>query len=371
MDFSYTEAQQTVSGLARKLFREHVSPASLTAAETSADFLDRNLWAQLATTGLLGTGIPATEGGSGHGMRELCALLVEAGAAVAPVPLWPTLVLGALPLSAFGTREQRQRLLPGVAEGRTFLTAALTEDSPHPARTETLATNHGGWWRLSGVKTCVPAAHLAARILVPARSSDGDIGVFLVDPRAAGVTHERQNATTGEPLLRMTLSSARVDPKDVLAHPGDGDRVLTWLLERATLGVCALQLGVAERALRMTAEYTGTRHQFGRAIATFQAVSQRAADAAIDVEAMRLTLWKAACALDSGQPAAKAVAIAKLWASEAGHRVVSTAQHLHGGIGFDTRYPLYRFYLWSKQLELTLGSGTVHLARLGALLAEG
>ncbi|AGC46112.1 acyl-CoA dehydrogenase [Myxococcus stipitatus DSM 14675] len=369
MDFAFTEAQQTITGLARKLFTEHVTPATLAASDV--DFLDRGLWARLATMGLLGTAIPEAAGGSGHGMRELGALLVEAGAAVAPVPLWPTLVLGALPIGAFGTPEQRQRWLPGVVEGRTFLTAALTEDSPHPASTGTLATHQGGRWRLTGIKSCVPAAHLAARILVPARTHEGALGVFLLDPHTPGVSTECQRATTGEPQLRLTLSDALVEPEDVLAGPGDGDRVLTWLMERATVGVCALHLGVVERALRLTAEYTGTRHQFGRPIATFQAVSQRAADASIDVEAIRLTLWKAACALDSGQPAEKAVATAKLWASEAGHRVVSAAQHLHGGIGFDTRYPLYRSYLWSKQLELTLGSGTVHLARLGALLAEG
>lgn len=119
----------------------------------------------------------------------------------------------------------------------------------------------------------------------------------------------------------------------------------------------------------MTASYTTTRHQFERPIATFQAVSQRAADAYVDVEAIRVTTWQAAWRLEQDLPAAEAVSTAKLFAAEAGHRVVYAAQHLHGGMGFDVEYPLYRHYLRSKQIELTLGSASVHLARLGQALA--
>jgi alkylation response protein AidB-like acyl-CoA dehydrogenase len=128
---------------------------------------------------------------------------------------------------------------------------------------------------------------------------------------------------------------------------------------------------VTEKALAMTAEYTSSREQFGRPIASFQAVHQRAADAYIDVEAIRLTLWQAAWRLANGVAATGEVAIAKFWAAEAAHRVVYAAQHLHGGIGVDVDYPLHRHYLWSKHIELTLGSGTRQLVRLGAALAEG
>jgi alkylation response protein AidB-like acyl-CoA dehydrogenase len=130
-----------------------------------------------------------------------------------------------------------------------------------------------------------------------------------------------------------------------------------------------MELGVAERALRMTAAYAATRQQFDRPIATFQAVSQRAADAYIDVESIRVTTWQAAWRLSSGLPADEAVSIAKYFAAEAGHRVVYAAQHLHAGMGFDLEYPLHRYYLWSKQIELTLGCASEHLALLGQLLA--
>ena len=372
MDFSFTEAQAAVADLSKKIFAERVTPAALRAAEAEPDWFFRKLWADLAAAGLLGTAIPEDLGGSGHGLLELCALLVEAGAAVAPIPLWPALVLGALPVARLGTPEQRQRLLPGVAAGELLLTAALAEDrATDPLRPETLATHAGGTWSLTGVKICVPAAHLAARVLVPARTHDGAVGVFLLDPLTAGVALERETATTGEPQFRVTLQGAQVTEADVLVAPSlDGLAALAFLVDHATVGLCALELGVAERALRMTATYTSSRKQFDRPIATFQAVAQRAADAYIDVEAIRLTLWKAAYRLDAGLPAAEAVSVAKLFAAEAGHRVVYAAQHLHGGMGFDTDYPLHRHYLWSKQIELTLGSASIHLARLGAALAR-
>jgi alkylation response protein AidB-like acyl-CoA dehydrogenase len=139
----------------------------------------------------------------------------------------------------------------------------------------------------------------------------------------------------------------------------------------AVVGLCAIQLGVAERALRMAAHYTSEREQFGRPIGTFQAVQQRMADGFIDVEAMRWTMWYAAWRLATGQSAERDASIAKFWAAEAGARVVATAQQVHGGIGIDTSYPLFRYFLFAKQNELTLGSASTHLVRLGRAYTEG
>jgi alkylation response protein AidB-like acyl-CoA dehydrogenase len=119
----------------------------------------------------------------------------------------------------------------------------------------------------------------------------------------------------------------------------------------------------------MTAEYAKTREQFDRPIASFQAVGQRAADAYIDAEAIRLTAWQAAWRVDAGLPATAEVAVAKFWAADGGQRVVHAAQHLHGGIGVDRDYPLHRYFLWAKHLELMLGGGTSQLRTLGGLLA--
>jgi alkylation response protein AidB-like acyl-CoA dehydrogenase len=176
--------------------------------------------------------------------------------------------------------------------------------------------------------------------------------------------------TTGDQEYRLVLEGAHVDGSDALGRPGAGPAIIDWILDRTLAGLCALELGVAGRALRMTADYTGQRKQFGKAIATFQAVAQRAADAFIDVEAIRLATWQALWRLDEGLPASREVAVAKFWAAEGGHRACYAAQHLHGGIGVDTDYPLHHYYLMSRQIELTLGGAHAQLARLGDMLAS-
>ena len=121
--------------------------------------------------------------------------------------------------------------------------------------------------------------------------------------------------------------------------------------------------------MTLIGEYTKTREQFGKPIATFQAVGQRAADAYVDAEAIRLTAWQAAWRLSAGLPATAELAVAKFWAADGGQRVVHAAVHLHGGVGVDRDYPLHRYFLLTRQIELTLGGAHESLQRLGAVLA--
>ena len=371
MDFSYSEEQSALRELARKILEEQATPERVREIERGEDRLDRALWRELAKANLLGVALPERCGGSGYGFFELCLLLEEVGRVVAPIPAWPTLVLGALPLAEFGTREQQQRLLPGVVAGELILSGALGEPENDDAlRPTTRVAAGAGAHRLTGTKICVPAAHAAARVLVPATASDGRVQLFLVDPRGPGVHLATQVATNRELQSRMVLDGARVCEDDRLGSLDEASAALAWTLARATTALCAIQVGVADRVLGMTARYTSQRQQFGRPIGSFQAVHQRAADAFIDVEAMRLVLWQAAFRLARGEPAAVEVAVAKFWAAEAGHRVAYAAQHLHGGIGVDVDYPVHRYYLWARQLELTLGSAAPQLEQLGRLLAE-
>jgi hypothetical protein len=167
------------------------------------------------------------------------------------------------------------------------------------------------------------------------------------------------------------LAGARVDAEDLLG--GDaraGAAVARWMHERALVAVCATQVGVSERALELTSAYVRERVQFGVPIGSFQAVQHRAADGYIDLEAMRWTTWRAAWKLAHGLPAGRETIVAKLWAAEGGARIAATAQHLHAGIGVDVDYPVHRYFLWSKALELTLGGAMPHLARLGRDLAQ-
>jgi alkylation response protein AidB-like acyl-CoA dehydrogenase len=276
-------------------------------------------------------------------------------------------VLGALPLGRFGTDEQQEELLPGIASGAALVTTALPEtalDDPGLAPIEARTGSAG--WRLDGVLPFVAGADAAVRLLVPARREDG-VAVFEVDPATDGVDITPQPGSGGEPLQRVALEWA--EATRTLGSPEEGTSVVTWIAEHAAAGYCALQLGLVERALGLTAGYVSERVQFGRTLGSFQAVQQRAADAYIDVESIRATMWPAAWRLAEGLPAGQEIAVAKFFAAEAGQRVIAAAQHLHGGVGVDMDYPLHRFTFWSKQVELALGGANRHLARLGRAMA--
>jgi 3-oxocholest-4-en-26-oyl-CoA dehydrogenase beta subunit len=368
MDFMFTEEQETIANLARQLFEHRATPERLTELESGDVRYDAALWTELAAADLLGIALPENVGGTDHGFLELALLLAAVGASVAPVPLYATLLLGADTIARCGDDGQRRRYLPDVVTGDRLLTAGLTE----PGRTDpmvpaTTARRDGDGWRLDGSKELVPAAQLAHTMLIPATvedSGDTDVGVFLLDANAHGVEIRPAQTTDGEPHADVFLDGATVSDEDRLG--GDGSETVNSMHVRALVGLCAIQLGITERALRMAAAYATEREQFGRPIGSFQAVQQRMADAFIDVEAIRWTTWQAAWLLGQGRQATREASIAKFWAAEAGARVVATAQQVHGGIGIDTTYPLFRYFLWAKHNELSLGSATHQLARLGA-----
>jgi len=370
MDFAFTHEQEALRDLAHKILADHVTQERLKIVESGSEWFDREAWGALAQANLLGLAFAEEYGGSGLSFVEVALVLEQIGRTVAPIPYLPTVVMGGMPIGRFGNDEQRHRLLLPVSAGESVLTAALIEEAADdPFVLGTTAKRDGKRWRLDGTKILVPAAHLAERVLVPARTGDGKVGMFLVDPRAKGVDLQRQKATTGERVTRLVLSGAEVEERDVLGDPAAGNDVLQWTVEHTLASLCAIELGVAAEALRLTAEYTSKREQFGKPVGSFQAVGQRAADAFIDVEAIRLSTWQAVWRLAEDLPATEEVRIAKFWAAEGGHRVTYAAQHLHGGIGVDVDYPLHRYYTWSKQQELTLGSAHPQLARLGALMA--
>jgi 3-oxocholest-4-en-26-oyl-CoA dehydrogenase beta subunit len=350
MDFTLSEAQDELAALARKILAERDAP-----------------WADLAAAGVLAAGLPERLGGAGLGLLEQCSVLIELGRAASDVPYLTSVVLGAGALAEFGSPELGDRWAVPAGRGEIVLTAALAEeDGEDPRRPSARAAREDGRWVLSGVKTAVPAAPSADLFLVPAAVPAG-VMVFLVVPSDDGVRVEPQRLTDFAEAGRVVLEGVALDEDRVLGGP----EVADWLASRALVGLCAVQSGVIERALELTAEHARSRVQFGRPIGSFQAVTQRLADAYIDAEAVRLTMWQAAWLLAAGDAAADvAVATAKFWAADAGHRVAHTAVHVHGGLGIDTSYPVHRYFVAAKHHEFALGGATAQLRRIGAALAR-
>lgn len=370
MDFDLTDEQSAVVELSTQLLGDLSTPDALRAIEAAdPDRFDRALWAAMADAGLLALCVPEELGGAGLGLLELCLVLREAGRRTAAVPAFAALALGALPVVRYGTPDQQNRLLSPLAAGATVMTAALSQAHGDPRSPGVTATRRDDSWMLDGECSNVWAATVADVVLVPADTGSGP-AVFIVDVASDGAEVTPQMTTSGTPQGLISLASVRVADEDVLGSLEQGTEILDGLLALATVASCALMAGVAAEAVRLSGVYTTERQQFGRPLASFQAVTQRAGDAYVDAQAIDLTMTQAAWRLDEGLPADREVAVAKFYAAEAGQRVVHAATHLHGGMGVDRDYPLHRYFLLAKQLELFLGGSSRQLLRLGALLAD-
>ncbi|MFL1901836.1 acyl-CoA dehydrogenase family protein [Streptomyces tauricus] len=373
MDFTFTEEQQAAVEAAKAVLAgvapDGVPSPALTAGAVADDF-DRALWTRLADADLLSLLLDARHGGAGLDAVALCLVLRESAKVLARVPLLES-TAAAVAVQTYGGEELKADLLGRAGRGELVLTVAANGRTGHDgAELAVTARQENGTWVLDGLQTAVPWAQNADFVLVPALSTGTGRSVLALVPRGhQGATLAEQISTTGELLGELRLDSVRIPARDVI----DADGAWEWLRNLLATGTCALALGLGERVLAMTSEYTGKREQFGFPVATFQAVAVQAADRYIDLRAMEATLWQAAWRISTGAggalPASGDVAVAKVWASEGVRRVVQTAQHLHGGFGADTDYSLHRYHAWAKHLELSLGPAAAHEEALGDLLA--
>jgi 3-oxocholest-4-en-26-oyl-CoA dehydrogenase beta subunit len=368
VDFSLTDEQQELAGLTARILEDRMTLQHLKARDRSDDWYDLDTWRELAKANVVGVAFPESVGGLGLGFLDLCMVLREIGRNVAPLPAVATLVAGGLAIARFGNDAQRA-ILSKVVAGDVLLTAALVERGADAEQPTTTATRDGDGWRIDGLKSNTAAATAAELIVVPAAVGDG-VGMFLVPSNAEGVSATRQQTMNHEPLFDLTLDGVRVGDDAVLGTIEQGRDILAWTLNRVTVAMCAIVSGVADRALRLTAQYTCDRKQFDRAIGTFQAVGQRMADCFIDNQGIELTMLQAATHLDEGCDDAIEVATAKFWAAEGGNRIGHAALHIHGGISIDVDFPIHRYFLWLKQYEFSLGSATPELLKIGRSLAD-
>ncbi len=370
MDFSFSEDQTAIRDLANQIFSDRTTDEFLLKFDRGEDVYDDALWTTLAGQGLLGITIAEEFGGTDLGFTELCLILEEQGRRLSPVPLYSSLVLGALPIGEFGTVAQKHKYLAALVAGDLKLTAAIAEMGMAGAVAgQVVAVKSGDNWSLNGNLECVPDGATASAIIVPA-THDGVQTMFIVDTDKTGVNVEAQRSSLGMNEASLSLENVELAGDAILGEVGAGAEVLAWLELRAETAICALQVGVTEEALKRTAEFTCERKQFGAPIGSFQAVAMQAADAFIDVEAIRSVYWLALYRLTSGKDARAEVHCAKWWAVDAGHRIVHRTQHLHGGMGSDVEFPIHRFFLWAKHLGMMLGGRSVQITKLGKLLAS-
>jgi alkylation response protein AidB-like acyl-CoA dehydrogenase len=359
VDFTLGPTQQAAAEAAA-----HVLDGYQPGPEAGRDgCYDRALWKELAQAGLLGLAVPAWLGGEGLGMLDVAVLLTGVGRTAAPVPALATLAMGVLPVDRWGSREQQQALLTGVAGGDVVLTAAVREPSdpmPDVPATTVSPGDDPATGAVTGVKTGVPYAAAANWILVPARLSTGGTGIAVVDPAAVGVSLRRTPASARAPEYTLRLDRAPV------AHLVTGGGAVADLYRLTSAGACCVADGALAAALALTTAHVAAREQFGRPLATFQAVAQQIADASIASRTLQLAALSACWRLDTGRDADDDAEVAAYWLAEEAPAALRTCHHLHGGTGMDVSYPLHRYSALVKDLVRLVGGADYRLARLGA-----
>jgi alkylation response protein AidB-like acyl-CoA dehydrogenase len=370
VDVGLTETQELLKRSAREALADICPPALVRASEVDPN-ATRELYAQMGELGWLGLPFPESVGGSGEDTLTLCVLAEELGFAAATTPFLASVAQAGQVIANAGSDEQKNDLLARISRGDLVASLVVAEPGPRfsPDILGATAAFDGDTVALKGVKAFVPCAGQAETFVVaarPAGDSAGDVPcrvtLVLVERDDPGVTVKNQKSIGGEPLGELHLENVRVPSSRLLGSPGQGREALEHALSRAVLADVAYTLGAAEKAMDMAIEYTNNRVAFGRPIGSFQAIQHKAADMAVDLDSARLLLYKAAHLLDEGVGSDIDVAMAKVWAGEAGRRIIAHSHQMHGAIGFTAEYDLNLYTRRMKAHEFVFGRPDEHVA---------
>jgi alkylation response protein AidB-like acyl-CoA dehydrogenase len=366
MDFAFSEEQEMLRSATREFLGRQCPPSYVRRVLEAEDAWDPEMWARLVDLGWTALGIPEEYGGVGS-FLDLVVVLEEAGRALLPGPFFATMGLGVPAVLEAGTAAQRQHALSKIAAGEARATLALTEPSGRwdADGISIRATQSGGGWRLDGTKLFVPDAALATFTVVAARTgASGPDGVtlFLVEGRPPGMT------VTALDTLDMTrrwyqvsFEGVELSGDAVMGAAGKGWEPLRRALEWGEAALCAEMVGGAQWVLDTSVDYAKTRHQFGRPIGVYQAVSHKLSDMLLETESARSATYYAAWAVDADAPdRSMAASIAKAYVSDAYRRAAGNGIQVHGGIGFTWEHDMHLYFKRAKASEVTLGDATYH-----------
>jgi alkylation response protein AidB-like acyl-CoA dehydrogenase len=369
-----TDEQHALRVRIRELAERELRPWAAHWDETET-FPQRSL-ELLAAEGVLGECVPEEYGGRGRGILEGCIIVEElARACLSSAMIAQAFLNGPWrAIHVLGTEEQRQRYLPGVADGTRHFAIAMSEPGAGSAGTDlrTELRPHNGGYRLHGVKTWVTGGREATTILVfcrlPGTSGPYGIGAVIVEKGAPGMAPpevEPKMGMRGVAEATLRFDGVPIDPDEVLIRPDasskEGARILVNQFNPERCGNAAMCTGIAQAALDDTVAHLNRRSQFGRALAEFQGLQWLVADMALDVEISRMLVWRAARTAGDGFPAQRETVMAKLHSSEMVQRVTNAAIQAHGARGYSRRWPLERYFRDAR--GLTIGGGTSQIMR--------
>jgi alkylation response protein AidB-like acyl-CoA dehydrogenase len=364
MDFEFNEEQKMLKTSARE-FLEKECPKSL-VKQMVADEKGNppELWHKMAELGWLGLIFPEKYGGMGGNILDLVAIQEEMGRACVPGAFYSTVLLGGLFVLNNGSEEQKQNLLPKVAEGKLILTLALTEPggSYEAVAVETKAVSDKDDYLISGTKLYVPDAHIADYIICIARTKSGKtaeegITAFLVDGKSPGIRCTLLKTIAGDKLHEVIFDKVRVPKKNIVGKLDHVWEPLEQTLQQVSIAKCAEMVGGAQKVLEMAADHAKERIVFDRPLGSFPIIQQYIANMIMDIDSSKFLTYEAAWKFSEGLPCAKEIAMAKAWTSEAYRRVTASGHQIYGGIGFTVESDMHLYFRRAKASEVTLGDG--------------
>lgn len=363
MDFELSTEQKAIQELARSFASSEVAP---NASEWDRDHgFPRELLTKAGELGLMGVCVPEEFGGAGADYVSCILVLEEFSRADASVGVAIAVHTSAvtLPIVRWGTEDQKQALVPGLASGEQIGAFALTESgSGSDARSlETRAERNDNGWKLTGTKQWITNAAYAGVILLFARSLAG-VTCFVLDGELVGVTVTEEAAKLGlrsSSTADLVLDGAPVSADRLLGDEGRGFQLALETLDGSRIGIAAQAVGIAQAAYETARSYALEREQFGRPIARFQAIQMKLADMATEIDAARQLVYRAAWLRDQGRPHGEAASKAKLYASSVARRQTGEAIQILGGYGYMTEFPVERYYRDAKVTEIYEGTSEV------------
>ncbi len=385
MEFAFTEEQEMIRDTAAAFLAEVSSSEAVRNAMATEAGYDPRLWQRVCDEMFWqAIHIPEAHGGMGLGYVELVAMLEQMGRYLFCAPFFSTVCLGVNALRVAGNQTQQGEYLPRIAAGETA-TLAWTDASRGwgVGSVGIEATHDGQDFLLNGTASFVADGHTADIVVVAARApgSSGEAGIslFVIPTDSSGLTRTwTPTMDQTRKLASLDFDNVRLAPAALMGREGEGAAPLETVLDLAAVALAADQVGGAQQALDSSVAYTQERVQFGRTIASFQAVKHKAADMMLKAEAGRSAVYYAACVADEclsggalGKELPEAASIAKAYCSDAYFFNAGCGIQLHGGVGFTAEYDIQLFFKRAKSTESFLGDGAYHRERLAKQLLDG
>ena len=366
MDLDLSEDQKMLRKTARDFLANECTKQFVREMELDEKGYSPQLWLKMAELGWLGLPFPESYGGGGGSFLDLVVLLEEMGRACLPSPYLPSVVLSGLTILEAGTDGQKQQFLPAISRGDIF-TFALTESNGNydAASIQAKSTQGKEGYAISGTKLFVPYAHVAEDMLCLARTKEGSsveegLSIFIVEVDGPGIGSTVLNTIASDKQCEVMFDRVKVARENILGEPDQAWQTVEKTLQWAAIAKCAEMVGAAQQVLEMSVAYAKERVQFDRPIGSFQAIQHHCANMLIDIDGMRYLTYEAAWLLSSGLPAAKEVAMAKTWVSEATGRVVRLGHQIHGGVGYTIDHDLQLYYRRGKAAQALFGDASFH-----------